>query len=83
LCRHADVNHARGLLHLHGSPKQQPVPVQIQYNRPDEAMHVRLGAAAANNEGCVLVFDAQAASDASLHPIPGGGRQVVWLWWWS
>lgn len=69
----ADVNHAHGTLHHHGSPSRKAVPVHLEYSRPDESMHLRLATADAGPEGCVLVFDAQAASDASLHPIPGEG----------
>lgn len=66
-----DVNHAHGSLHLHGT-SHSPVPVHLEYSRPDESMHLRLVTNGADGqEGCVLVFDAQTASDASLHPIPG------------
>jgi hypothetical protein len=65
-----DVNHASGSLQLHGT-KHKAVPVQLKYSRPDESMHLRLVTKEAGPDGCVLVFEAQTASDASLHPIPG------------
>lgn len=34
-------------------------------------MHLRLSTPGGQQDSCVLVFDAQAASDASLHPVPG------------
>lgn len=77
----ADVNHAHGTLHLHGT-MHKSVPVHLEYSRPDESMHLRLVTKEAGQDGCVLVFDAQTASDASLHPIPGtqmlGARQHAW-----
>lgn len=66
----ADVNHAYGSLHLHGT-KHKSVPVHLEYSRPDESMHLKLITNEAGADGCVLVFDAETASDASLHPIPG------------
>jgi hypothetical protein len=73
-----DVNHAHGSLHLHGT-SHSPVPVHLEYSRPDESMHLRLVTNGADGqEGCVLVFDAQTASDASLHPIPGACAHMSW-----
>lgn len=40
------------------------MPVVMEFSRPDESMYMRYGR-------CLMRFDVQAASDASLHPVPG------------